>query len=116
MPFKIPKSEKSSFLVQEDVGNAFYNKLHQHEEIQISCILKGEGTFLIGDGVGDFNPEDVFAVGNHLPHVFQSDPSSKEVQMISVFFTKNSFGNSFFELEELQGLSPFFGHIGLVIN
>ncbi len=113
MPFKIPKSEKSSFLVQEDVGNAFYNKLHQHEEIQISCILKGEGTFLIGDGFGDFNPEDVFALGNHLPHVFQSDPSSKEVQMISVFFTKNSFGNSFFELEELQGLSPFFGHIGL---
>jgi AraC-like DNA-binding protein len=113
MPFKIPKSEKSSFLVQEDVGNAFYSKLHQHEEIQISCIIKGEGTYLIGDGFGDFNQEDVFVLGNHLPHVFQSDPSSKEDQMVSVFFTKNSFGSSFFELEELQGLSPFFGHIGL---
>ena len=113
MPFKIPKSEKSSFLVQEDIGNAFYNKLHQHEEIQISCILKGEGTFLIGDGFGDFNPEDVFVLGNHLPHVFQCDPSSKEVYMVSFFFTKKSFGSGFFELEELQDLSQFFSNIGL---
>ncbi|MDZ7614150.1 MAG: hypothetical protein U5K51_11010 [Flavobacteriaceae bacterium] len=45
LPFKIPKSEQSSFLVQEDIGTAFYDKLHQHEEIQISCILKGKELF-----------------------------------------------------------------------
>lgn len=113
LPFKIPKSEQSSFLVQEDVGPAFYNKLHQHEEIQISCILKGEGTFLIGDSFGEFSPNDIFVLGNHLPHVFQSDPSMKEVRMVSFFFTKKSFGLSFFDLEELQSLSQFFGDIAL---
>lgn len=112
-PFKIPKSEQSSFLVQENFGPAFYNKLHQHEEIQISCILKGEGTFLIGDSFGEFSPDDLFVLGNHLPHVFQSDPSMKEVQMVSVFFTKRSFGPSFFDLEELQSLSQFFSDIAL---
>ncbi|MDZ7614151.1 MAG: helix-turn-helix transcriptional regulator [Flavobacteriaceae bacterium] len=68
---------------------------------------------MIGDSFGEFGPNDIFVLGNHLPHVFQSDPSMKEVHMVSVFFTKNSFGTSFFDLEELQSLSQFFGDIAL---
>jgi len=41
LPFKIPKSESESLIYQEDKGLYFYDKLHQHKEIQISYIVKG---------------------------------------------------------------------------
>mgnify|MGYP000564972839 CR=1 FL=1 len=44
-----------------DKGEKFYEKLHQHKEIQISVVLKGEGTYIIGDCVGDFKPNDIFS-------------------------------------------------------
>jgi len=73
LPFKIPKPENATLIVQEDKGAQFYTKLHQHQEIQISLIKKGEGTFIIGDFVGEFNEGDIFLIGENLPHVFNSD-------------------------------------------
>jgi hypothetical protein len=40
LPFKIPKPKSGAIIVQEDLASVFYDKLHQHEEIQISYILK----------------------------------------------------------------------------
>ena len=53
LPFKIPKPENATLVVQEDKGEMLYDKLHQHQETQISLIKKGEGTFIIGDHVGE---------------------------------------------------------------
>lgn len=108
LPFKIPKPENKAFIYQEDL-EVFYDKLHQHEEIQISLIVNGEGTLVIGDSVTDYKPNDILVIGSHLPHVFKSEtnPSSKS-HMLSLFFTYRSFGEHFFELEELQELQSFF--------
>ena len=108
LPFKIPKPENTSLYIQEDKGAAFYGKLHQHEEIQISLVLKGTGTFIIGDCVGDFSPNCVFVIGENLPHVFKSDELEEEVHMITVFFTKRSFGLQFFEMSLFQNVQKLF--------
>ncbi len=109
LPFKIPKPENKAFIYQEDLEVFFYDKLHQHEEIQISLIVNGEGTLVIGDSVTDYKPNDILVIGSHLPHVFKSEkyPSEKSY-MLSLFFTYRSFGEHFFELEELQELQSFF--------
>lgn len=108
LPFIIPKPDQATLVVQEDKGHQFYDKLHQHEEIQISLIKKGEGTFIIGDYIGEFEKGDVFVIGEHLPHVFNNDTSDEEVHMISLFFIKSSFGDHFFKLPEFNQLSPLF--------
>ena len=51
LPFKIPKPEKDAFVFQIDDDEAFYDKLHQHEEIQLSYIVKGKGTLIVGDAI-----------------------------------------------------------------
>ena len=109
LPFKIPKPENKAFVYQEDHELYFYDKLHQHEEIQISLIVKGEGTLVIGDSITDYKPNDILVIGSNLPHVFKSEkkPSEKSY-MLSLFFTNKSFGEHFFELEELQELQSFF--------
>lgn len=108
LPFVIPKPDHSTLIVQEDQAEHFYSKLHQHEEIQLSLILRGEGTFFIGDAFGQFGPGDVFAIGAHLPHVFSNEPSPDGVHMISLFFTPESYGPGFFEHPEFHSLGTFF--------
>ena len=109
LPFKIPKPEQDALVFQEDYEFIFYDKLHQHEEIQISAILEGEGTLIVGDAINYYKKGDVFVIGSNLPHVFRSDSiANKKSYMLSLFFTNNAFGNGFFDLEELRELRPFF--------
>ncbi|MDC9721793.1 MAG: AraC family transcriptional regulator [Urechidicola sp.] len=109
LPFKIPKPENEALVYQEDDEVLFHNKLHQHEEIQISFILKGEGTLVIGDSISDFKMDDIIVIGSNIPHVFNSDIASKKSSfMMTLFFTRNSFGNNFFDLNEFHSLKAFF--------
>ena len=109
LPFKIVKSEQQSILYQKDYDDTFYDSLHNHKEIQLSLIVNGEGTFVIGDCVGDFKPNDIFIIGEYLPHVFKSDKIvGEKSEMISLFFTEQSFGEHFFAIPELSQLNPLF--------
>jgi AraC-like DNA-binding protein len=108
-PFKITKTDAEPIIYQEDRELMFYNKLHQHEEIQISYIEKGEGTLLVGDTITQYQKGDILVIGSNLPHVFRSDTSIEESSiMLSVFFTNNSFGKDFFESPTFKTIQPFF--------
>ena len=112
LPFKIPKIKNLGLIYQEDKGPFFYDKLHQHEEIQLCYILKGEGTLIVGDTVNEYKKDDVLVLAGNQPHVFKSDNSLiKESCMISLFFTKKSFGDHFFELDDFKEISMFFSMI-----
>lgn len=109
LPFKIPKPEQDALVYQVDYGPSFYDKLHQHKEIQISLIVEGEGTLVVGDSVNEYAKNDVLIIGSNIPHVFKSEYSvSKNFHMISLFFTRHSFGEPFFDLEELKEVQAFF--------
>jgi AraC-like DNA-binding protein len=111
LPFIIPKPENVTLYIQHYKGESFYEKLHQHKEIQISVVLKGEGTYIIGDCVGDFKPNDVFVLGENLPHVFKRDEVfENETEMVSLFFSKNSYGDVFFNLPEFEHFQHFFNN------
>ena len=56
LPFKIPKSSTDTLIIEEDIGNMFYDKLHQHEEMQLSYIVSGKGTFIVGDTIKNYEP------------------------------------------------------------
>ncbi len=109
LPFKIPKPENEVLVYQEDEEAIFYDKLHQHEEIQISWIVRGEGTLVIGDSVSDYQKGDLFVFGRNLPHVFKSDAiENRKSLMLSIFFSKDSFGKGFFGWKEFETLQSFF--------
>lgn len=114
LPFKIPKPENVTLYVQHYVGDSFYEKLHQHKEIQISLIAEGEGTYIIGDCVGEFKKNDIFVIGENLPHIFKRDTSAEsKTEMVSLFFSKNSYGEGFFNLPEFEHTQNFFNEIEL---
>jgi AraC-like DNA-binding protein len=108
-PFKIPKPLSENLFVQVDQGYLFYDKLHQHEEIQIALIVKGEGKILVADTVHSYQPGNIFVIGGNCPHLFQSMEIKKDSSfMISIFFTKQSFGDDFFDIVQLEQIRGFF--------
>jgi len=109
LPFKIPKSKDVALIYQEDEGEIFYDKLHQHEEIQLCAIVKGEGSLVIGDSINEYKIGDILIIGSNLPHVFKSDTSNFETSLMkTLFFTKTSFGEEFFELGDFAEMQKLF--------
>lgn len=107
-PFKILKANPHSLVVEEYRDTIFYNQFHQHEEIQISYIVGGHGRLIVVDSVHSYDSEDIFVLGSNTPHLFQSTESNIPSHMISVFFTKEGFGEIFGIIPELSEVSTFF--------
>lgn len=107
-PFQIPKPLNENLIVQVDRAKMFYNQLHQHKELQLSFILKGNGKLLIGDSIHPFSDGDFFAIGANSPHLFKTEKAPEDVHMISLFFTEHTFGDNFFEISELEEINSFF--------
>lgn len=114
LPFTIPASHDRTILVQEEELPSFYPHLHRHEEIQLTWILKGEGTLLAGNSMHTFAANEVYLIGANIPHVFKSDasyfqPESKEcVHALTIFFNTKGKLAPFFELPELKNVHSFF--------
>lgn len=119
LPFKIPKSSTDTLIIEQDRGLAFYEKLHQHQEIQLSYIVSGKGTFIVGDTIKNYEPDDILIFGSNVPHVLKSDTESgAPSHMISLFFTLESFGDNFFNLPEFQKTKSFLSkaELGIKLN
>lgn len=111
--FQVPKSQREFVRYQEDRGAHFYDKLHQHPQLQLTVILQGKGQFLSGDYVGRFQAGDVFFLGENAPHVFRSDPEffEKDTELASagntIFFDFQALEKALGDLDELQALRKF---------
>ena len=112
LSFKIPKTGESSFNVQIDEVPHFYDRFHLHPELQITLILKSHGSLFVGDGISTFRPGDLLVIGPNIPHALKNDDSfykteSLDAKAISIFFSKEAFGEIFFQLPELSRINTF---------
>ncbi len=109
LPFKIPKPKNEALVYQEDREQVFYNQLHQHGEIQISFVEKGFGSLVVGDTINEYRENDILVIGGFLPHVFKSDSkAAHQSVMYTLFFDKDAFGETFFDIPDLSSLQDFF--------
>lgn len=103
LPFKIPKSRSGSIVLQTDDDERFYDKLHQHDEFQLTLIVSGTGTFMHGGHVESFKPGDVYLIGGGIPHLFRSDIEPRERAIArTIFFDWELFERSLGQLEEFD--------------
>lgn len=109
--FRVPKTGDESFNVQREERERFYPVRHYHPEIQLSLILEGTGTRFIGDSISYFREGDIYLIGPNVPHVFRNDvspgdqPGKIKARAISIYFKKEAFGESFFNLPETRAVS-----------
>lgn len=113
LPFKVPVSEETSFLVQVDRMKHFYDKFHHHREVQITWIQKSHGSLLMGNTIAAFAENDLLVIGANVPHSFRNDEifyqKNKKLaaEATSILFDENAFGKYFFDLPEMKNIKNF---------
>lgn len=110
--FTVPVPDQGSVCVQEDILPEFYGNYHRHKEIQLTYILKGKGTFLIGNFSHHFEEDEVFIVDADEAHMFKkvdmvsAPPLEQGIHAIHIFIDYQAFAN-FFTLPEFEGAKSF---------
>lgn len=56
-------------------GREFLKLWHYHPQHELVYIERGEGMLHLGDYIGAFKPGDIFYIGSHVPHMFNSTPN-----------------------------------------
>jgi AraC-like DNA-binding protein len=114
LSFKIPKPENELVRHQVDDVPYFYDKLHQHPEVQLTKIFEGVGNLVVGDYIGRFNAGDMYLMGPDIAHVFRNDDSyymgdeSKRAYMESIYYDVKVVENCLVHIEEFRGVLEFF--------
>ncbi|HRQ49068.1 MAG TPA: AraC family transcriptional regulator [Agriterribacter sp.] len=113
LQFTIPVPENKSIIVLPESLPYFFPHFHRHKEVQLTWVIKGEGTLVAGNNMHAFQSNDIFFLGANQPHVFKNDStyfvpgSSKSIQALTIFFNPNGMLSSFFGLPEMKQLRNF---------
>ncbi|MFZ4260500.1 AraC family transcriptional regulator [Sphingobacterium sp. HJSM2_6] len=106
--FTVPASGTGSFYIQEDFREEFYSHYHRHKEVQISYIIKGKGSVVIGNLIQPFFEDEIYILKANDPHIFINEGVAGEsIHAIHIFVALDKL-RSFFELQELNPTRDFF--------
>jgi|25_taG_2_1085351.scaffolds.fasta_scaffold24565_2 AraC-like DNA-binding protein len=74
----------------------FLKLWHYHPELELVYIVEGEGTLYAGDFIGDYKKDDIFILGQNVPHMFYSKYSNENTKISKayVFHINESFLSS----------------------
>ncbi len=104
---------QESFLCFQVSSPKFGFHWHYHPECEISYVLNGYGTRLVGDNVQNFEKGDLLFLGSDLPHTLISDElfnqSNQLMEVIVIQFPLELLKPRVEEIHELS-------NIGLLIN
>lgn len=89
----VEKEPGRTVLVRRHVTPRFEFAWHHHPQLELTLIVKGHGTRLVGDCFGEFAPGDLVLLGPSLPHTWISEPSiATPVVAIYVHFNREDLG------------------------
>lgn len=82
---------------------AFNHPFHFHPEIELTHINRSNGTCVIGDHVGSFQPGDLYLLGANLPHVFRNTiPPKKKAEAEVLHFSLEQVEANFGRMPEMR--------------
>lgn len=113
LQFTLPAPDNKTIITKEERLPYFYPHLHRHHEVQLTWVVKGEGTLVADNSMHSFNGNEIYWIGANQPHVFKSEASyfeegsGKETETVNIFFNLDSHLASFFSIPEVRHLNQF---------
>src|SRR5687767_12485208 len=98
----------ASFRFIDDRLARFGYDWHHHPELELTLIVRGRGTRIVGDSIEPFREGDLCLLGPHLPHTWTSEPGAGRVRALVAQFQPGFLGEGFLRLKEAGGLVRLF--------
>lgn len=111
---KITPYLNSSISVISREDSFFQSPFHSHPELELVYIKESHGKRIIGNSVAQFVSGDMVFLGADIPHVWLNDEiyyqniNTLKAKAIVVYFNKDIFGSTFYELKETQKINTLF--------
>ena len=111
---------KESFLCYWVRSHKFGFHWHYHPEFEITYVVKGNGTRLVGDSSHDFENHDLVFVGSNLPHTWISHDDfgrdGLQMEVIVLQFSGQIIENRAKEIIELSSIGRLLEASGRGLN
>lgn len=109
--FTVPALGTGSFYIQEDTRDDFYSHYHRHNEIQITYILKGRGSVVIGNLIQPFFENEIYILKANDPHIFIKEGAPDErIHVVHIFVAFDKL-QALFNLQEIHSIRSFFDNL-----
>lgn len=110
--FTVPVFGENLFALLEDTGANFYTYYHRHEQLQLTYILKGRGTIMIGNAIQSFAEDDVFIIKPNEPHMLDrynagEQQADEDIHAIHLFIDMQRM-EQLFQFPDFDDLKAFF--------
>lgn len=102
---KIYVEEHHSFACRTYTTPNFETAWHKHLECELILITEGNGTALIGDYIGEYQPGDVFLLNPNVPHWFRKSNVKTIGSAIVIHFLTDFMGAGFLSLPEIKNVT-----------
>lgn len=105
---------------QQFLQSPYYSQpvFHAHPELELTLILEGYGTRIIGDTVEPFEAGDMVFIGANVPHVWLSDEAFYKEnakvysRVIVTYFNPNKFKDVFESVKEFASIRDIIRQAG----
>ncbi len=119
--FTAPVPKDDTVVADRDELPFFYDCYHQHKEMQVTYIIRGEGTLIAGKYSQPFVSGEIYILGPNQPHIFKSapqyfvSPQQSSCEAIHIYFDVGRLPKLFLSMPELEGVNRFLklGETGL---
>jgi AraC-like DNA-binding protein len=104
----VPYGQGRSFASIVFEGPSIICPYHRHPEIELVAIDEGSGRVVAGDYLGTFRGEEMFFLGEDLPHIFQSilqPGGGSRVRTHVIQFRRDFAGEGLFNVLEFRSVS-----------
>lgn len=105
---KVPAYSKFYIDARREQVSYFANPWHFHEELELTFIIKSEGTKFIGDHISEFKPGELILLGSCLPHYWRNSSSyyqnndATAAEAIVIRFNQGYAGSEFLKIPPMK--------------
>ncbi|KAB7726694.1 helix-turn-helix domain-containing protein [Rudanella paleaurantiibacter] len=111
---KVPANTQDAFTARHDATRTLSSIWHYHPQLELHCVVRGEGVRFIGDHIANFSPGEIILLGENLPHnwqcserYFQSDPNA-HFEALVIHFLPAWLGEGFLHLSEAVPIAKLY--------
>ncbi len=111
---QVPSGQSRALTARHDVIRSLSSIWHYHPQLELHCVMRGEGVRFIGDNIDNFSTGEIILIGENLPHnwqcsdaYFQQNPET-HFEAVVIHFLPTWLGKDFLSLSEAVPLAKLY--------